>query len=376
MLVMPGQRHLCRHMRSFIVIVSPSYGGAEKRFFDIFTALRRRGDDVALVAPSSLIDRLRSDHADRADLFPSLLSIELPQWSRFGFVRRFRSLLKQLPRGAHFHYPLNCLWPLHLGRGDRLTMSVADCTSVPGPLSRKRTDIWAWIAFHFSERIDVLSPAIYQSLQRRRHGRRMSLTPGGTYLVPPATSGDEKSPTAVFLGRLVAGKGLDDLLDVLQPTWELLRDRVPPGFKVQIAGYGPLQQHARHRVDELRAQGVPVEFVGYAEAHTLLAPAAVALSMQEATNFPSRVVAEALIAGCGVVVRNTGDSRQFGNDLPGLTYCDANLQPVELADRLAVLVQAVLHDAPFRDRVRHAALARFCSAGYLDYFHSMLFGST
>ena len=109
-------------MRSFIVIVSPSYGGAERRFFDVFTALRRRGEDVELVAPSSLLASLRAGHPDRGDLASALISIDMPLWSRIGFVRRFRSLLKQLPRGAHFHYPLNCLWPLHLGRGDRITM--------------------------------------------------------------------------------------------------------------------------------------------------------------------------------------------------------------------------------------------------------------
>jgi glycosyltransferase involved in cell wall biosynthesis len=361
-------------MRSFIVIVSPSYGGAEKRFFDIFTALRRRGDDVALIAPSSLVVRLREDHPDRKDLADALISIDLPAWSRLAFMRRFRTLLKQLPRGAHFHYPLNCLWPLHLGRGDRITMSVADCTSVPGPLSRKRTDVWAWVAFHFCERIDVLSPAVYDAMKRGRHAPRMSLTPGGTFLVPPAPATGAKRPTAVFLGRLVPGKGLDALLDVLPATWTLLRDRVPSDFEILIAGYGTLEEHVATRAAALRERGVPVTFVGYAEANTVLAPAAVALSMQDTTNFPSRVVAEALMAGCGVIVRDTGDSRQFGEDLPGLAYCGAQLQADELAGHLATLTGSVLNDAAFRERTRAAAMKRFCSPGYLDYFHSVLFG--
>jgi hypothetical protein len=139
-------------MRSYIVIVSPSYGGAEKRFFDIFTSLRRSGSDVVLIAPSSLINQLKADHQDRNDVMEALLSVTMGKWSRLEFIRRFRKLLQILPRGANFHYPLNCLWPLHLGRGDSVSMSVADCTSIPDPFSGKSTSVWAWISFTLSPR--------------------------------------------------------------------------------------------------------------------------------------------------------------------------------------------------------------------------------
>lgn len=139
-------------MRNYIVIVSPSCGGAEKRFFDIFTSMRRRGEDVRLIAPSSLVDQLKADHVDRDDVSDALVPITMRQWSRLGFVCRFRKLLQALPRGGSYHYPLNCLWPLHLGRGDRVSMSVADCTSIPGPFAIKRTSVWAWISFSLSQR--------------------------------------------------------------------------------------------------------------------------------------------------------------------------------------------------------------------------------
>ena len=147
-------------MRSHIVVVSPSYGGAEKRFFDIFTALRRAGDDVVFVAPTSLSERLHADHPDRADVLQAVHAIPLQGWSRLRFMIKWWRELRYHKSGGHYHYPLNCLWMLHLGRRDRVTMSVADCTSVPGPFARKRTSVWAWVAFRFADRIDVLSPAI------------------------------------------------------------------------------------------------------------------------------------------------------------------------------------------------------------------------
>ena len=64
-------------MPSFIVVVSPSYGGAERRFFDVFTELRRAGVDVCMIAPSTLLDNLIADHPDRGDVFASLISVPM-----------------------------------------------------------------------------------------------------------------------------------------------------------------------------------------------------------------------------------------------------------------------------------------------------------
>ncbi|MGH7490182.1 MAG: hypothetical protein ACREMY_31935, partial [bacterium] len=251
-------------MRSYIVIVSPSYGGAEKRFFDIFTALRRSGVDVALIGPSSLIDQLNGDYAeDRADVLSAMYSIALDVWSRAKFVRRYRSLLRTLPRGTSFHYPLNCLWPLHLGRGDRISMSVADSARVPGPFGGTRTSVWNWLAFFFVYRIDVLSPAVLWAMRDYRAARKMSLTTGVTFVVPPAWTANQKDPTLLFLSRLVPLKGIDDFLDVLPQVWFALRERALPGFTFQIAGYGSLQDHVRTRVDTLARAGIPITFIGY-----------------------------------------------------------------------------------------------------------------
>lgn len=361
-------------MRSYIVLVSPSYGGAEKRFFDVFTSIRRSGEDVLLVAPSSLIDQLKADHQDRQDVLTALVSVTMGAWSRLEFVRRFRRLLQSFPLGCSYHYPLNCLWPLHLGRGDRVSMSVVDCTSVPGPFASKRTNVWDWISFFFVAKIDVLSPAIFSAMKRYSMAVRMSLTPGGTYLVPSPSVTSGKFPTIVFLGRLVPGKGVDNFLDVLPALWLGLSEMVPPGFEFQIAGYGSLQGHVAARVQTLARSGVPITFIGYAFAEPLLARSAVLLSMQEFTNYPSRVVAEALLAGCGVIVRDTGDSREFGDDLPGLVYCHGNLDAREMTTQLASLLNSVMLDPGFADKVRAAALERFSSKHYIDYFRDVIFG--
>lgn len=359
-------------MPSYIVIVSPSYGGAEKRFFDILTGLRRCGDDVRLVAPSSLVDRLREDHPDRADILEALIPVRLTRWSRTAFALNWLRLLRTLPRGSRFHYPINCLWPLHLGRGDRITISMVDCTRVPSLFGGTVTSAWTWLAFFAVDRIDVLSPSMLAEMRSYRRASRMSLTPGGTYMVPPPSSSVAKSRTVVFLGRLVPGKGIDEVLDVLPRTWQLLRDVHACDCMFKIAGYGTMEAHVRERVERLRSDGVPVEFVGYAIADVLFAGAAVVLSMQDTTNYPSRVVAEGLMAGCGAIVRDTGDSRAFGIDLPGLVYCQAQLDPKQLAEQIAGLVGQVVSAPGFAARVREAAKERFSSPAYIEYFRNLI----
>ena len=363
-------------MPSYVVLVSPSVGGAERRFFDVFTRLRRTGADVALVGPSSLIDQLTAEHPERADVVPALIAVPMGAWSRPAFVRRYRQLLRTLPRGSRFHYPLNCLWFLHLGRHDTVSMSVADCTSVPGPFSAKRTSVLAWLAFFFVTKVDVLSPTIFAAMRGYSAAPKMSLTPGGTFLASPPESASGKTPTVVFLSRLVEGKGIGDLLDVVGSVWSALRDRVPSDFNFAIAGYGALAATVADRVQSLAASGVPISFLGYAAADRVLPGAAVLLSLQEVTNYPSRVVAEALMAGCAAIVRDTGDSREFGADLPGLVYCRARLDPEEIADQLAGLVTRVLGAPGFSQEIRRAASARFSADGYVDYFRDIVVGAS
>lgn len=363
-------------MSNYIVVVSPSYGGAEKRFFDIFRALRDQGEDVVLIAPSTLTERLLADHDKPPELASTMLSIDLPAWSRKNFIVSFRRLLSTLSRGSSFHYPMNCLWPLHLGRGDRVTMSVTNCVKAPGPSAGNHTGLWTWLSFFFVDRVDVLSPAILSQMGRYRMAQKMSLTPGGTFLEAVVPTGQPRRPTVVLLSRLIPKKGLDDFFDVLPQVWAALRNRAPLGFGFEIAGYGPLQEHVVERVGALSRSGVPVSFVGYADAIELLSRSAVALSMQEVTNYPSRVVAEALVLGCAVIVRNTGDSMQFGDDVPGLTYCAATLDPAELATLLADRVNSIVADDGFSTLIATAAFDKFSSKDSIAYFRAMLIGDT
>ncbi len=257
-----------------------------------------------------------------------------------------------------------------------MTMSVADCTSVPSLFSSKQNSVWTWLSFYFVQRIDILSPAVHEALQGHSRKKIMSLTPGGTYLVPPGLHKGVRKPTVCFLGRLVEQKGLEDLFDVLPSTWALLQLEVPPNFSFVIAGYGSLESYVKMKVLELARSHIPISFIGYADANELLAESTILLSLQEVTNYPSRVVAESLMAGCAVIVRDTGDSRKFGDDFPGLIYCEAKLDAKELAEQILNFLNRSAREFDFSASLRNTALIRFSSPSYIDYYRAILTGKS
>ena len=356
----------------YIVIVSPSYGGAEKRFFDIYTGLRRRAGDIHYVAPSTLLDRLKKDHPERSDVFAGLVPVHLPRWSARGFLRAYRRVLRSLPRESVFHYPMQCLWPLHFGRGDSLSLSFVDCTMVPRLLTGHRNALLAYVASFFAQKIDILSPMVFDALEGTAARRKAALTPGGTFLIPPATIEAGKPPVVAFFGRLIREKGIEDLLDIVPTVWQALQARAPNGFKFVLAGYGPLERFTAAGAKALRARGVPIEYVGYQTAEAIVRTSSIVLSLQRSTNYPSRVVAEALTAGCGVIVRRSGDSTEFG-ELPGLIYCADPLDAADLADGIDALLER-MESPSFCREIHVGAVQRFCNAQYLEYFDSMMSG--
>jgi glycosyltransferase involved in cell wall biosynthesis len=361
-------------MPRYIVIVSPSYGGAEKRFFDIYTGLRRAKRDIFYVAPSTLVDQLRADHPERRDVFDGLVAIDLPKWDALRFVWRYGKLLRGLPRRSTFHYPMHCLWPLHVGRNDSLSLSFVDCTMVPKLTARHSYGRLCYIAFFFVHKIDILSPSIFAAVRKSRMGRKAALTPGGTFLLPPRVLETKKKPIITFFSRLIEEKGILDFLDVVPALWSSLKGRVPKDFRLVIAGYGPLSSHVAEASAALRTRGIPIDFVGYKSAEEVVVDSAIVLSLQKTTNYPSRVVAESLVSGCAVIVRKSGDSTEFGYDLPGREYCEDALDAAELGHAIAAMIGKVCGREDFCMEVHARALRRFYSEDYLEYFDAMLSG--
>ncbi len=182
----------------------------------------------------------------------------------------------------------------------------------------------------------------------------------------------KKSPVVAMIGRLEPGKGINDFLDIFPEIWAIIKDSAPSGFQLRIAGTGSLLNDVRHKIASMQSNGIAIHYNGFVQVDEFLKDVSVVLSMQELTNYPSRVVAEALISGACVIIRNTGDSKMFGEILPGLLYCNADLDANELASLMLSVFQKYKDNDQLGDDIRQKAQEAFCSKKYIDYFDSII----
>ena len=362
----------------YIVMLSDDIGGSEKRFFDIYCALVERDPAVHFVAPGMLLDKLRLPSANSA-VRRNIIRLEILTWSVINIVRALYPLIRRAPKGSAFHYPLNQLLFLHFLRGHHLSMSMCDCTRSPLNNQKNKHDHLIMFALHLACKVDVLSPTVYDELKQKLSSvlaDKVSLTPQGTYVNPHVYHvGENKRCEVIFLSRLEEQKGITDWLELLPDVWSRMKScSWAKAVNFLICGYGSLGEMTARRTAELRSDGIPVSFLGKVSPVEVFAEGRVVLSLQRQTNFPSRVVGEALLSGCSVVIRDNGDSRQFGN-MEGIVYVPDPLESNTLFDVLKPMLsntpKEVYENA---NNIRNEAVRFFSRSGRVDYFLAMLGG--
>lgn len=98
-------------------------------------------------------------------------------------------------------------------------------------------------------------------------------------------------------------------------------------FIFDIYGKGSLEASVIRHVENLYRKGIKINYHGYIDSSTVFPNALAVLSLQTYTNYPSRVVAEALVCGCEAIILDSGDSKNFGNQL-GIHYLNENLNNI------------------------------------------------
>lgn len=362
----------------YIVMLSDDIGGSEKRFFDIYCALVERDPTVHFVAPGMLLDKLSLPSANSA-VCRNIVRLEILTWSVINVVRALYPLIRRAPKGSAFHYPLNQLLFLHLLRGHRLSMSMCDCTHSPFDNQKNKHDYLIILALHLACKVDVLSPTVYYELQQKLSSvlvDKISLTPQGTYVNPHVYHvAENKRCEVIFLSRLEEQKGITDWLELLPDVWSRMKScSWAEAVNFLICGDGSLGEMTARRTAELRSDGIPVSFLGMVSPVDVFAEARVVLSLQRQTNFPSRVVGEALLSGCSVVIRDNGDSRQFGN-MEGIVYVP---DPLE-SNTLFNVLKPMLSNTPKEvyenaNNIRIEAVRIYSSSASVDYFLAILGG--
>ena len=166
------------------------------------------------------------------------------------------------------------------------------------------------------------------------------------------------------------GKGLELFLKLIPNIQNLMKCNSHIDLSFDIYGDGSLSNKIIYETSKLNRKGFKVKYHGYTDTKYIYEKTWCVFSLQEITNYPSRVVAESLLNGCEVVVLNSGDSSQFGS-LCGLHY----LQP-DLANLNDVIMKLVINqgfsDIDYTTKIIKNAEFKFCSKDYINYYNDLI----
>ncbi|KLN65589.1 glycosyltransferase [Vibrio sp. VPAP30] len=350
-------------MSKYLVIASPSIGGAERRFFDIFKSMNKNKEDIYLVAPSSLLQKLDNNYK----LNDKIISIELARWSYVMFCFQFYfGVVSKSSKDDTFHYPLNPPFFLHYFPIRKFSISYCYCYAKP-KISLKSIGLsFQRIAGVFASKVDVLSPAVYDEL--KKSDKKFSLTPGGSFVDAADFNTDGKKNDVAIISRLEHGKGIDTYIKIVELLKSAELDLVQPLPKFRIYGEGTLKQRVENKVSDLSNRGVEVTYNGFASPQEILSESGVVFSLQTTTNYPSRVVVESLLSGSQVIVLNSGDTQEFGQ-VVGLHYLNEDLSNlVEVFNAVSIEKMST----GIKKDISEQAKVKFNSPSYLEYYKRVM----
>ncbi|MCG9579475.1 glycosyltransferase [Vibrio tubiashii] len=350
-------------MSKYLVIASPSIGGAERRFFDIFKSMSKNKEDIYLVAPNLLLQKLDNSYK----LNEKIISIELTRWSYVLFCFKFYfGVVCKSSKDDTFHYPLNPPFFLHYFPIRKYSISYCYCYAKP-KISLKSIGLSLQrIAGVFASKIDVLSPAVYDEV--KKSDKKFSLTPGGSFVDAANFNTNGKKNDVAIISRLEHGKGIDTYIKIVEMLKSAELDLELPLPKFRIYGEGSMKSWVEKEVSHLSNKGVEITYHGFATPQQILSESGIVFSLQTTTNYPSRVVAESLLSGSQVIVLDSGDTQEFGQ-VVGLHYLNEDLSNlVEVFN--AVSIEKI--STGLKKDISERAKVKFNSPSYLEYYKRVM----
>ena len=299
----------------------PHMNGVTNSVLKVLTHLRRRGDEVTVVAPADSFPearwwgRGRSDSAELCEGYPVIRvpSVPLPEYPRVrvaaGFVKGIRQLLERLRPGVvHVASPFVLGWrAIQAAGGLGLPVVSVYQTEVPTYAARYRQPwaaelLWQHVGRMHRASTTTLVPSSFsrrqlalRGVQRLRTWRRgvdaQQFAPTRRSTQLRARIAPEGELLIGFVGRLAAEKQVQDLgaLDGI------------PGTRLVIIGSGPQEAELRRRLPR-------AHFAGFQSAESLGAHVAsldVFVHPGEAETF-CQTIQEAFAAAVPVVAVGRG----------------------------------------------------------------------
>ena len=229
------------------------------------------------------------------------------------------------------------------------------CTSHGSDLLGLSGPFFGWIkrwTLRRCDRINVVSNSMLAKMRKLVGNRNIDVIPMGTDLSHLFTPGQanqlRENKQLVFVGRLVASKGVNFLLDAIAE----LND---PEIRLTVAGHGPLLPDLSRQAETLGISD-RVEFLGgvrQSELPRIFQRSALAVFPYCGEEGFGLVIVEAMGCGCPVIASDLSAVRENIN--PGVTGL---LVPAGNARELARQIRSALADELLRERLALAALTQ------------------
>jgi glycosyltransferase involved in cell wall biosynthesis len=162
----------------------------------------------------------------------------------------------------------------------------------------------------------------------------------------------EKKKIIVFAGHLVEQKGIHILEKIISN--EMAKEYIIKIYGDSVEGDSISIKFKEWLIDFAKTNSNIIYDYKY-DMSGVYADAAVFLSLQHDSNYPSQSVIEALYSGCSILLTDTGDSRLFG-EFEFMSYIDGPVSVPEIfekIDRLIVIAAGKKYEIASISRCRH-----------------------
>jgi glycosyltransferase involved in cell wall biosynthesis len=377
------ERDQIMKMALFLPCWSNKFGGAERRFFYLFTRLANEGDGCFLITNRSAYETGCGICEDIDSVKEKILICDtihtswIEQFVKANKIYFIINSIMMLMRKKieHIHHPTNVSWYGLVLTLFRRQLGISISYSIVGSIYKSRKDIgffsyYMWIyCLRRSVWIDCLSESIRKDLIRifsdAHIDNKISVAPCSFSLI--ADRSETKSSELlnvtyasrpidiVFISRLVEKKGVPLLISVLKEF-----ERFGRMANVRVCGQGPLTQSIRKALGTCEYIDWNVEYSD--NTYDVISQSKIILSLQEEENYPSQVLLEAAGAYTVAIATDVGDtSFLVDNDCGVLVVGDPKIIAKEILNLLANPELMASKAEIFHKRVvENHSITKFC----------------
>lgn len=315
-----------------------------------------------MIIPKFLYPKLFENISE--DYSKNIYLLNMNSWSFVKFIYQYTIFfIKNVKSGEHFHYTLNPLFMFHLFYNTTYSMSLCHSSNLPSFKTKSGGLILQRLSIKLANNIDILNQSLFDIFVNLfpKYTSKTSVTPGGTYIRRINIKKDIKKDKFVFISRLTLGKGVETFIELVPQINSYIKEKYSFNISFYVFGEGILSEFVIEKIIYLKKRDIDINYGGFVAVENILSSTKCVFSMQEATNYPSRVIAEALSYGCNVIALDTGDTREFG-ELKGLFYYST-------IDELFSAIDDVMREKFKTKEIADGAVVRFSSEEYIDYFY-------